>query len=68
MLAGDHRAQWEQFCDQRGIDRGRIPEVKGLIVDAFLDARRRSVDVQHSGSLHHERSACLNLMKSTSGR
>jgi myo-inositol catabolism protein IolC len=51
MLAGDHRWQWEQFCDERGIDRGRIPEVKGLIVDAFLAARRQSIDVERSGSL-----------------
>ena len=51
MLAGDHRWQWEQFCDERGIDRGRIPEVKGLIVDAFLEARRQSPDVERSGSL-----------------
>jgi len=51
MLAGDHRWQWEQFCDERAIDRGRIPEVKGLIVDAFLDARRQSGDVERSGSL-----------------
>src|SRR5262245_1336540 len=51
MLAGDHRWQWEQFCDERAIERGRIPEVKGLIVDAFLEARRQSVDVERSGSL-----------------
>jgi 5-dehydro-2-deoxygluconokinase len=51
MLAGDHRWQWEQFCDERGIDRGRIPEVKGLIVDAFLEARRQSSEVAQSGSL-----------------
>lgn len=51
MLAGDHRWQWEQFCDERRIDRARIPDVKGLIVDAFLQARRRSSDVRQSGSL-----------------
>jgi 5-dehydro-2-deoxygluconokinase len=51
MLAGDHRWQWEQFCDERAIDRGRISEVKGLIVDAFLAARRRSSDVERAGSL-----------------
>src|SRR4051812_32785273 len=51
MLAGDHRWQWEQFCDERRIDRRRIPEVKGLIVDAFLEARRQSPDVERSGSL-----------------
>lgn len=51
MLVGDHRWQWEQWCDERQIDRQRIHEVKGLIVDAFLQARRRSVDVSRSGSL-----------------
>jgi 5-dehydro-2-deoxygluconokinase len=51
MLAGDHRWQWEQFCDERRIDRCRIPEIKGLIVDAFLEARRQSADVARSGSL-----------------
>ncbi|OLD14916.1 MAG: hypothetical protein AUJ01_13200 [Acidobacteria bacterium 13_1_40CM_3_65_5] len=51
MLAGDHRWQWEQFCDERRIDRARIADVKGLIVDAFLKARERSSDVRQSGSL-----------------
>jgi len=46
MLAGDHRWQWEQFCDERRIDRARIADVKGLIVDAFLKARERSSDVR----------------------
>ena len=51
MLAGDHRWQWEEWCDAHAVPRSRIGEVKGLITDAFLAARNRSASVTQSGSL-----------------
>lgn len=51
MLAGDHRWQWEEWCDASGVARARIPEVKGLIVDAFVAARAASPAVSHHGAL-----------------
>ena len=39
MLAADHRWQWEEWCDARSIPRQRIPAVKRLAFDAFLQAR-----------------------------
>jgi 5-dehydro-2-deoxygluconokinase len=51
MLAADHRWQWEQFCDANGVARGRIGDVKALIVDAFLSARDRSDAVVRFGSM-----------------
>lgn len=51
MLAADHRWQWEEFCDARGIPRERIPEVKRLAFDGFLLARERSAAVREFGAL-----------------
>jgi myo-inositol catabolism protein IolC len=51
MLAGDHRWQWEEWCDANGVVRQRIPEVKELIVDAFLAARVQSPQVAAAGAL-----------------
>ena len=51
MLAADHRWQWEEFCDARGIPRERIHEVKRLAGDGFLVARDRSAAVRDFGAL-----------------
>jgi 5-dehydro-2-deoxygluconokinase len=51
MLAGDHRWQWEEWCDANAVDRGRIPAAKDLIVDAFLAARDESPAVEADGAL-----------------
>lgn len=51
MLAGDHRWQWEEWCDASHVARTRIPEVKALIADAFLAARAESPAVARSGAL-----------------
>ncbi len=51
ILAGDQRWQWEEWCDGQHVDRARIPEVKALILDAFLSARERSAVVAQSGAL-----------------
>ena len=51
MLAVDHRWQWDEWCDGAGIDRQRIPEVKALATDAFLDARASDARVATSGAL-----------------
>lgn len=51
MLAGDHRWQWEEWCDAKRVARSRIPEVKALIVDAFLAARAESQAVSRYGAL-----------------
>jgi 5-dehydro-2-deoxygluconokinase len=51
MLAGDHRWQWEEWCDANGVARQRIPETKELIVDAFLAARVQSPQVATDGAL-----------------
>jgi 5-dehydro-2-deoxygluconokinase len=51
MLAGDHRWQWEEWCDAHAVPRSRIGEVKAIITDAFLAARDRSAFVTQSGSL-----------------
>lgn len=51
MLAIDHRWQWEEWCDANSLDRSRIPLVKELAAEAFLDSRRRSHAVQTSGAL-----------------
>ena len=51
MLASDHRWQWEEWCGKNGEPRGRISEVKGLVLDAFLQARERSDDVREYGAL-----------------
>jgi 5-dehydro-2-deoxygluconokinase len=51
MLAGDHRWQWEEWCDARAMPRTRIGDVKAIVADAFLAAREQSPDVGRSGSL-----------------
>lgn len=51
MLAVDHRWQWDEWCDANGIDRARIPELKALATDAFLDARARDARVASHGAL-----------------
>lgn len=51
MLAGDHRWQWEEWCDANGVARERIGAVKSLIVDAFLAARSASAAVARAGAL-----------------
>lgn len=51
MLAADHRWQWEEWCDARGLARDRIGEVKRLALDALLLARERSSDVRDFGAL-----------------
>jgi len=51
MLAADHRWQWEEWCDARGIPRARISDVKRIAYDGFLLARERSPDVREFGAL-----------------
>jgi myo-inositol catabolism protein IolC len=51
MLAGDHRWQWEEWCVKAGVPSARIGEVKGLIFDAFMEARRRAPSVKEFGAL-----------------
>jgi len=51
MLAADHRWQWEEWCDARGIARERIADVKRLAFDAFMRARDASPDVRDHGAL-----------------
>jgi 5-dehydro-2-deoxygluconokinase len=51
MLASDHRWQWEEWCGTNAAPRSRISEVKGIVLDAFLQARERSDDVREYGAL-----------------
>lgn len=51
MLAADHRWQWEEWCDARGIARSRIADVKRLAFDAFMLAREQSPQVRTHGAL-----------------
>jgi 5-dehydro-2-deoxygluconokinase len=51
MFAADHRWQWEEWFDQHGLDRARIPEVKSLAADGFLLARTQSNAVRRHGAL-----------------
>ena len=51
MLAADHRWQWEEFCDARGLPRERISDVKRLACDGFRLARERSAGVRDFGAL-----------------
>ena len=51
MLAADHRWQWEEWCDARGVPRDRIAEVKRLALDGFMDAHSRSSLVRQFGAL-----------------
>ena len=51
MLAADHRWQWEEFCDARGLPRERITDVKRLAGDGFLLARERSAAARDFGAL-----------------
>src|SRR5205809_7041404 len=51
MLAADHRWQWEEWCDAHSVPRARIPEVKRLAYDGFLQAREQSAAVRSFGAL-----------------
>ena len=51
MLAADHRWQWEEWCDARGIPRARISAAKELARQAFVLARERSAAAREYGSL-----------------
>jgi 5-dehydro-2-deoxygluconokinase len=51
MLAIDHRWQWERWCDEHGVARTRIPEVKLIAAEAFLAACARSSEARASGAL-----------------
>jgi myo-inositol catabolism protein IolC len=51
MLASDHRWQWEEWSDGKGVARPRISEAKQLIFEAFLAAREQSADVRSCGAL-----------------
>ena len=51
MLAVDHRWQWEAWCDEHGVSRDRISEIKTIGTEAFLEARENSPDVRASGAL-----------------
>jgi 5-dehydro-2-deoxygluconokinase len=51
MLASDHRWQWQDWCDKNGVAHERISEVKGLVLEAFLQARGRSDQVRTYGAL-----------------
>ncbi|PYR37607.1 MAG: hypothetical protein DMF93_17660 [Acidobacteria bacterium] len=51
MLAADHRWQWEEWCDARGLARERIADAKRLAFDAFMLAREASPDVRDHGAL-----------------
>lgn len=51
MLAIDHRWQWEEWCDQHGVSRARIPAIKSLAAEAFLAARAGSPPIRESGAL-----------------
>lgn len=51
ILAADHRWQWEEWCAKAGLPAARISEVKGLIFEAFMQARERSPSVRRFGSL-----------------
>src|SRR4029079_7985477 len=51
MLASDHRWQWQEWCDKNGVARERIAEVKGLVLNAFLQAREASDEVRRYGAL-----------------
>jgi 5-dehydro-2-deoxygluconokinase len=60
ILAADHRWQWEDWCDARGVPRARIGDVKRIALDGLLLARQRSaggcrhaaflVDQQYGGA------------------
>jgi myo-inositol catabolism protein IolC len=51
MLAADHRWQWEEWCARESVPVSRVTEVKGLIFEAFVQARERSAHVRQFGSL-----------------
>jgi 5-dehydro-2-deoxygluconokinase len=51
MLAADHRWQWEEFCDARGLPRERIRDVKRVAYDGFLRAREQSPAARDFGAL-----------------
>ena len=51
MLAVDHRWQWEDWCDNAGVEHARIPGVKTLAADAFLDACAQDARIASHGAL-----------------
>jgi 5-dehydro-2-deoxygluconokinase len=51
VLAADHRWQLEEWCDAHGADRGRIPELKAIVVEGFRLARERSPAAWRHGAL-----------------
>lgn len=51
MLAADHRWQWEEFCDARGISRDRIADAKRVAYDGFAAARRESSAARDFGAM-----------------
>jgi 5-dehydro-2-deoxygluconokinase len=51
MLAADHRWQWEEFCDARGISRDRITDAKRVAYDGFAAARRESSAARDFGAM-----------------
>lgn len=51
MLAADHRWQVEAWCDERGVDRARIPDLKAVVVEGFRLARARTPAVRRHGAL-----------------
>jgi 5-dehydro-2-deoxygluconokinase len=62
MLAADHRWQWEEWCDARGVARRRITDVKELARRGFELARQRSSKVRQHGALlvdHQYGSDCV---------
>ncbi len=51
MLAADHRWQWEEWCDARGMPRAHIADAKRIALDGLLLARQRSADACHHGAV-----------------
>jgi 5-dehydro-2-deoxygluconokinase len=68
MLASDHRWQWQEWCDKNSVARDRIAEVKGLVLDAFLQARERSDEVRQYGALLLDNQYASAAMADAMGR
>jgi 5-dehydro-2-deoxygluconokinase len=68
MLASDHRWQWQEWCDKNSVARDRIAEVKGLVLDAFLQARERSHEVRQYGALLLDNQYASAAMADAMGR
>lgn len=63
LLAADHRWQWEEWCDDAGVTRSRIGEVKELVVEAFAAARERSECARRHGALLLDTTYGANAMR-----